>query len=209
MPEYCADEDLEGLLPSNHGFTSGQLLAFRVAGSDKCDGWIRRRFRCPLPNYNDTPGTPQDVREASAQYAALLAHMRLGIRNQLTEGRFLWDMKKIADEGMREYAEGKRDLPTVVITGEEMTFGEVPLDDNQYKLEHSVRLIDPETVEIDGFKYGEDFRVEYMGRFRGWVLTRSNPEIEDGAEVSYEYTYAPNAMEIKDDLAPGSMRIFR
>lgn len=214
---YCENSDVELYLPASHGFTSGQLDTFRERGARRVDSKICPIYRTPLPDIGAATPTPEAIRDPAARLSAYLAHMALAARNQLEDASMPAQLRNSALADLRDLMEkepGDGGLPTEQVSGETMTFvddADASFTYDEWRLVKSLYLIDPDTVQIAGAEYGRDFYVEFSRAHRGWILTRLDRDLitDTATTVSYEYSYRRNATEIRSDVAPESMRLYR
>ncbi len=210
MADYCATTDPEIYLPSDHNQDSN-LAGFVTRASSWVDSILGSIYNVPLPAYGATPATPGHIREITSRLAAYMGLCAEGVTNRLDDASFVVILKNEALDELREYVgeEPIARLPSETITGEAMTFGTDPAQDDEWEFTHGTRRINPATVEVSGYENGKDFKVHYDAPMRGWVLTRLTSDIADATTVSYEYTYYPNALEVEPKFAATAQRVRR
>ena len=128
MPTYCTDDDVTGLLPDNLPDTLDTALArapYIARGSARAEAAVGPGFAAgthggaqKFPDVDDTPGTPEPVRELATYYAVRLMLYHIHFAVGVEAGDEIDRLSRHIEALAREIRDGVVDLGAAYGTGD-------------------------------------------------------------------------------------------
>jgi hypothetical protein len=217
--QYCASASVTAALPTGYDDTLDATAITNIIkqSSEECDGALPDYW--PFPDHDSTPATPRIVTAACLRYSWAECLHRLGMYDGFDDLRPPHELRREADEILAPYARGvstatviiSKRIPPETIENEVIDWEPdgTALESNEHVFAQTNCEVIPETVEIAGYKYGIDYRVDYKTKYNRWILTKLNDDITEGEgedTVTYQISYLRQRHDVPL-MGPKSIKI--